>query len=345
MTHALAKVDEPRSLMDLLWRRSAEQPDLPLYTVLADGEVAAGSITVSRLLTEACSLGSHLFAANLSGQCVLLMYPSGIEFITALFGCISAGVIAVPVPVPANREQSIDHIVSIARDCRAQAILSLTSVRQRLGSWWREDGPTALPWLLTDQDALSSAPDWAGFRPGHETIAYLQYTSGSTSRPKGVVVSHGNVLHNSAYIASVQRNNAESIGVCWLPHFHDMGLIEGIMQPFYSGYRTYLMPPAAFVRNPFLWVRAISRHGATNSGGPDFAYRLCAERVAPEQRSELALGCWRFAYCGAEPIHADTVAAFARFYSPCGFSMRAFYPSYGLAVATLLVSSRTRGEG
>jgi acyl-CoA synthetase (AMP-forming)/AMP-acid ligase II len=195
-----------------------------------------------------------------------------------------------------------------------------------------------LRWLATDEVAGSLAAEWRDPAATGDTLALLQYTSGSTAEPKGVMISHGNLLHNSSYINRLFALIADSITVTWLPAFHDMGLTNGIIQPVYKGRPCYLMAPVAFLMQPIRWLQAISRYKATISGGPNFAYELCTRRTTPEQRATLDLGSWDVAYNGAEPVRADTIKRFVATFAPSGFRPSAFHPSYGLAEATLLVS-------
>jgi acyl-CoA synthetase (AMP-forming)/AMP-acid ligase II len=196
----------------------------------------------------------------------------------------------------------------------------------------------AMRWLATDNVTGSPAHEWQDPKAGSATLALLQYTSGSTAVPKGVMVSHGNLLHNSAYLTQALELTPDSVSVTWLPAFHDMGLSNGIIQPLYTGGRCFLMPPQSFLQWPARWLQAISRYQATVSGGPNFAYELCARRITPEQREALDLSSWVAAYNGAEPVRADTLKRFAESFAPCGFRPSFSYPCYGLAEATLIVS-------
>ena len=186
-----------------------------------------------------------------------------------------------------------------------------------------------------------AACDWRAPGADGATLAFLQYTSGSTAAPKGVMITHGNLLHNLAYAFHLGEGGSSSVSVSWLPVIHDMGLIEGVLQPAFSGGPGYLMSPAAFLQRPVRWLNAISRYGATRSGGPNFAYDLCVRRVGIEERQSLDLTTWRSAYCGAEPIRQDTLRAFASAFAPAGFRSTALRPCFGLAEATLLVTAGT----
>jgi acyl-CoA synthetase (AMP-forming)/AMP-acid ligase II len=189
---------------------------------------------------------------------------------------------------------------------------------------------------------MASVNDARGADIANDALAFLQYTSGSTSTPKGVMVTHGNLLHNLGYANYVEENDSESVSVSWLPVIHDMGLIEGVLEPLFAGYPAYLMAPAAFLQRPVRWLRAMSKYRATNSGGPNFAYDLCVRKITDAQTAELDLSAWRVAYNGAEPVRADTLTSFHERFQRAGFNWRSFYPVYGLAEATLVVSSGRR---
>ncbi len=196
--------------------------------------------------------------------------------------------------------------------------------------------PYSLNTITTNH--VEPARDWhtPGINP--ESLAFLQYTSGSTGVPKGVMVSHGNILHNSEYIKQAFELNSDSVSVSWLPNFHDMGLIDGILQPLYSGFLGVLMPPQFFLQRPLRWLKAITHYRATHSGGPNFAYDLCVRKVTNEQKESLDLSSWISAYNGAEPVRFETLKGFAGAFSSCGFQEKYFYPCYGLAESTLMVS-------
>jgi len=196
----------------------------------------------------------------------------------------------------------------------------------------------AIRWLATDGVASGAELEWKAPAATGASIALLQYTSGSTSMPRGVMVSHANLIHNSAHIIPAFALTMESVSVMWLPLFHDMGLTNGVIQPLLMGRECFLMAPQAFLQRPLRWLQAISRYRATISGGPNFAYDLCTRRITPEQRENLDLSGWHAAYNGAEPVRADTMKRFAAAFAGCGFQPRFFYPCYGLAEATLLVA-------
>jgi acyl-CoA synthetase (AMP-forming)/AMP-acid ligase II len=195
-----------------------------------------------------------------------------------------------------------------------------------------------LHWIVTDKVISSAEQDWRDPGATSDTLAVLQYTSGSTALPRGVMVSHGNLLENSAHISQAFELTSDTVSVTWLPVFHDMGLTNGIVQPVYGGRRCVLMPPQSFLQRPVRWLQAVSRYEATVSGGPNFAYEMCARKITPEQCDGLDLSNWKVAYNGAEPVRADTLKRFAATFASCGFRPNFFYPCYGLAEATLIVS-------
>ena len=325
------------NLVDLLRRRASTQPELALHTFLPDGEQEGGRLTCSSLDHQARSLAARLQQMGLQGERALLLYPPGLDFITAFFGCLYASVVAVPAyPPKANR--SFSRLRAILMDAKAAVVLSvgsvLTDIRQSLSEHLGGPSPA---WLATDQND-DLADQWRPPVLDPRALAFLQYTSGSTGDPKGVMVTHGNVLSNSECIRRAFELDASSVGVCWLPSFHDMGLISGVVQPLYTGFSTYLMPPAAFLQKPVRWLRAVSRYRGTLSGGPNSGYELCLRGISPDQMADLDLSCWKGAFNGAEPIHADTVDRFCRTFAAAGFRAEALFPCFGMAEATLMVT-------
>ena len=334
--HLGARVD---SWVELLRRRAEGQAERPAFSFVAgDGEIR-DSVTYGAMDRRARALGAWLQERGLAGERILLLYPPGLDFVTAFFGCLYGGALAVPAYPPRLRRRD-GRIEAIFADATPRAIFTVSGLYPRLATWLREQGLDGdLELLATDGVDAARADLWRDPGSRRETLAFLQYTSGSTSSPKGVMVSHGNLLANGGYIRFVEENSGECVGASWLPSFHDMGLIEGVLQPIYSGYPSYLMAPVSFLQNPILWLQTISRFGVTNSGGPNFAYELCLRRIGEEERRSLDLSTWRVAYNGAEPVRAVTMERFARAFEGSGFRWRSFYPVYGLAEATLLVSS------
>ncbi|HEY4426357.1 MAG TPA: amino acid adenylation domain-containing protein, partial [Pyrinomonadaceae bacterium] len=312
------------SLVELLQQRAASAPDRVAYRFLGDGETGESRITYGELDLRARAIAAALQAMGARGERALLLYPAGLNYIEAFFGCLYAGVIAVPSPLPRRNAQRLEAIVM---DSGATIALTNAALLTQI--------VTPLRLLATDtmEGGTYREPELSP-----DSLAYLQYTSGSTSTPKGVMVTHGNVLHNSASIHQGFAHTPDSRALTWLPHFHDMGLIDGIIQPLYGGFPGILMSPASFLQQPLRWLEAITRFQITHTGGPNFAYDLCVRRVNREQRAGLDLHSWRVAYNGAEPVRFETLQRFANEFRECGFRQEAFYPAYGLAEATLKVS-------
>ena len=328
----------PSTLVELVRHRARCQPKANAFIYLVDGEHEQVCLTYEELDRQARAIGAWLESLGLMGQRALLLYPAGLEFITGFIGCLYAGVVAVPV-YPPRRNRSLMRIQAIADDAEAKVALTTDIVLNRVEELIDETPHLKqLAWLDTchvpeGMDERWQMPDVHG-----DTVAFLQYTSGSTGTPKGVVLSHANLVHNSALIACGFEHTRSGTGVFWLPSYHDMGLIGGILQPLYVGQPNILMSPMTFLQKPYRWLSAITRFGGTCSGGPNFAYELCVRKITPEQRKTLDLSTWKVAFNGAEPVRADTLKRFAETFAPCGFNPNAFYPCYGLAEATLIVS-------
>ncbi|HEX7175425.1 MAG TPA: aminotransferase class III-fold pyridoxal phosphate-dependent enzyme, partial [Pyrinomonadaceae bacterium] len=333
-------VGDTSTLVELLRRRAGEQPERLAYTFLTDGGTEELRVTYGELDERARSVGAWLQSSGAVGERVLLLYPPGLDYVYAFFGCLYAGAVAVPA-YPPRLNHSLRRLQSILDDAGAKFALTTSPILARVPAFAEQaPGLQTARWLATDQLEMTggAAEAWEHPRVGRETLAFLQYTSGSTSTPKGVMVTHGNVLYNSAYINYGNGHTPQNVSLSWLPHFHDMGLICGIIQPLYSGFHSLLMSPVAFLQRPLRWLEAVTRHGVTHTGGPNFAYDLCVRRIDPEQRGGLDLSSWGMAYNGAEPVRRETLERFAEFFAACGFRREAFSPAYGLAEATLKVS-------
>jgi len=332
----------PPTLVDLLRLRAERQPDDITYTFLLDGEEQEIPLSNWELDRQARAIAARLQDLNMAGERALLLYPSGLDFVAAFFGCLYAGVIAVPA-YPPRMNRSLYRIQAIAADAQAKIALTTRSVIDRVNLSETPD-LQAMRWEATDELPGGVEDLWREPDVSPETLAFLQYTSGSTGTPKGVMVSHGNLLHNSALIAHAFEHTRSDTGVHWLPCYHDMGLIGGILQPLYVNRPAVLMPPVAFLQRPIRWLRAISKYRACTSGGPNFAYDLCVDKIKPEQREGLDLSCWKVACNGAEPVRAETIDRFTRYFADYGFRRETFYPSFGLAEATLIVTGGYKHE-
>jgi acyl-CoA synthetase (AMP-forming)/AMP-acid ligase II/7-keto-8-aminopelargonate synthetase-like enzyme/acyl carrier protein len=335
---------EPATLIDLLTQRASHRATDQAYAFLEDGEAPGDSVDYAGLDGRARDVAARLQALGVTtGERVLLFYPPGLGYAAAFLGCLYAGVVAVPA-YPPRLNRPIARLRSIAEDSGATVALTtslvLSNLEKRLA---HAPEMRSLRWLSTD-DGEDLAEAWRRPEVEPDALAFLQYTSGSTSSPKGVMVTHGNLLHNLALIYRGFGHSAESHMVSWLPPYHDMGLIVGMLQPLYGGFPATLMPPVSFLQRPIAWLRAISRTGADSAGAPNFAYDLCARKITPEERETLDLSGWKLAFSGAEPVRRETLERFAEAFAPCGFRWEAFYPAYGLAEATVFVSGGRRAD-
>jgi acyl transferase domain-containing protein/acyl-CoA synthetase (AMP-forming)/AMP-acid ligase II/SAM-dependent methyltransferase/acyl carrier protein len=332
------------TLVDILCWRALHQPDRRAYTFLLDGETEEAHLAYGELDCKARVIASFLQDLGASGERVLLLYPPGLEYIAAFFGCLYAGAVAVPsYPPRLNRPDS--RLRAILADSRATVALTTPEILADLERRFVHTPELqSLRWVATDSLTNDLAEAWCDPALDSAVLAFLQYTSGSTATPKGVMVSHGNIMHNERMIQQVFGQTEESIVVGWLPIYHDMGLIGNVFQPLFTGSQCILMSPLDFLQRPVRWLQMISRYRACASGGPNFAYDLCVQKVTPEQRKVLDLSSWEVAFNGAEPVRHQTIQRFIEAFGPCGFRGEAFHPCYGLAEATLLVSSVIKSE-
>ena len=324
--------------IDLLTERAESCPSKTLYTFLRDGKDEIAQLTYCELDHQARMIAARLQSLNMRGERALLIYSPGIDFIAGFFGCLYANVVAIPA-YPPRRNQSMARLESIILDAQAKVVLTCSTLLEGIrGRIAEHPQLQALSWLSTDMLPDDLAESWRKPEITDSTLAFLQYTSGSTGNPKGVMVSHGNLLYNSAFIQKGFDATHAMQGVIWLPPYHDMGLIGGVLQPLYAGGSVVLMSPLDFLQRPIRWLQAISRYRGTTSGGPNFAYDLCVRKITPEQRHDLDLSSWKVAFTGAEPIRADTLDQFSNAFASCGFRREAFYPCYGMAETTLMMT-------
>ena len=323
-----------KNVIHVLNNRAINSPDQVAFRFLKYDGSDEDRISYSQLDKSARRIAFHIRCQVNQESRVLLLFPPGLEYIEALFGCLYAGVIAVPSYLPTNKRNS-PRINSIVIDSGASLILTAQkhSIKfknfiQRFPNWLYTDA-------MNDENSLD---DLTMIRESKEKIAIMQYSSGSTGTPKGVLISYSNLNHNSQRASDVFCATKASIGVSWLPPYHDMGLMASIIYPVMYGAPMVLLSPVAFVQQPFRWLKAISDCRATHSGAPDFAYNLCVAKITPEQKSSINLSTWGLAFTGAEPIHVETLISFFNSFKSCGFNMKAFSPCYGLAEGTLLVA-------
>ncbi|BAU65096.1 Beta-ketoacyl synthase [Stanieria sp. NIES-3757] len=332
-----SRLSNQYTFVEVLAERVAKQPNQTAFTFLQDGETELDSLTYQQLEQQARAIAFRLQADHAQGKRALLLYQPGLEFISAFLGCLYAGVIAVPAyPPRANR--SIERLLAIVTDAEATFALTTQALQEKIETKFQQNNQTEIQFIATDTIEFQLASNWCKPDLTADTLAFLQYTSGSTGNPKGVMVSHSNIIANSGSINRCFQNTPEHIGVSWLPPYHDMGLIGCILQPIFVGVSMYMMAPVSFLQRPYRWLQAISKYRANTSGGPNFAYDLCVSQITPEQRDTLDLSCWELAFSGAEPVRAETIEQFSRYFSSCGFKQTAFYPCYGMAESTLLIT-------
>jgi acyl transferase domain-containing protein/acyl-CoA synthetase (AMP-forming)/AMP-acid ligase II/SAM-dependent methyltransferase/acyl carrier protein len=337
----LSDPPQAETLIELLRGRAVEGSEHG-FTFLPDGHGAEVRLPFHQLDVQARGVARILQHRELAGQRALLCYPPGLDFLAGFFGCLYAGVVAVPLyPPRANRFDV--RLESVMENAAAAVALTSTKVFRDVP---RLTGHAprlkALPWLDTCEIPASEAEHWSPPRVGRDDLAVLQYTSGSTGLPKGVMLTHAALLHNLARMWEILGLTPQTDGVCWLPAFHDMGLIGNLLQSVFCGISLCLVPPTVLAQDPLLWLQTISARRAYVSGGPTFAFRHCLQRRTPEKCAGLDLSCWKVAYVGAESVSAETLDRFAEAFAPYGFRREAFFPCYGLAEATLMVTGGDR---
>ena len=338
------------SLVELLQNRAIGQPAQVAYRFLHDGTTEAGNLTYEELDRQARAIAAKLQSVSTPGSRALLVYPyhAGLEFIAGFFGCLYAGIIAVTTNPP-RRGTEIVKLSARAIASGAKVVLTTAEFLKTINAGIalnRELAKQTQDFTFLATDSLPSALslDWQATKIKQDTLAFLQYTSGSTGMPKGVMVSHGNILSNEEMICQGFQHTEETVVVGWLPMFHDMGLIGNVLQPLYLGKPSILMSPVALAQKPFEWLKAISHYLATTSGGPNFAYDLLCLKATPENLAGLDLSSWSVAFSGAETVRAETIDRFSHIFQACGFRREAFYPCYGMAETTLFITGGLKND-
>lgn len=336
------------SMVEMFRGTLTAREDGSIYRFLDDGEGPPNPLLDRELDRRARALAVALVARFRPGDRVILACPSGPDYLIAFIGCLYAGLVAVPAyPVEGgNAARSLTKLQGIARDCQAVAILVTRTSPEQDATYATIPVLAELP-RIGVQQVTADPDDWREPDVDEDDVAFLQYTSGSTGQPKGVMVTHGNLLANLACIdrtffpPEVEGRHL----VSWLPPFHDMGLIGGLLEPAFGGFPVTVMDPMSFLKRPVRWLRAVSETRATVSGGPNFAYELCLAKVTPADVAQLDLSNWEVAFNGAEPVKAGTIERFTKFFAPAGFRPSTFFPCYGLAENTLMATASRRGEG
>ncbi len=335
------------NLVKLLQFRAAVQANDTAFVYLDNGIGGEGHearLTYKELDQRCRALGGWLQKNHYDGKRILLLYPPGLEFIVGFFGCLYAGATAVPI-YPPHKNRSMLRVQAVSDSAEASLALTTADVMKRVREMIGETPSLKnIAWSTTDREFSGYESDWNDPNLDSDALAFLQYTSGSTGTPKGVMISHGNMLHNSLLISTGFEHTRSHSGVFWLPSYHDMGLIGGIIQPIYCGRPNVIMSPLSFIMKPYRWLAAISKYRGTTSGGPNFAYDACVKGIREELLDTLDLSCWQVAFNGAEPVHAETMERFAKKFERCGFRYEAFYPCFGLAEGTLIVTGGQKSK-
>jgi 8-amino-7-oxononanoate synthase/acyl carrier protein len=325
-------------LVDCLRYWTEIQPAEPAF-YLTDGEQEETCLSYAELDRASRAIAADLMGRGLTGERALLMFPPGLDFVKAFFGCLYAGVVAVPAFTP-RRNRNVKRLQAISDDASAKVALTVADVRDRAQGMLDETPSLKeLAWLAVEEMDEGRADQWQPLPLTGKDLALLQYTSGSTGTPKGVMLSHGNLIHNVQIILYCFESTRNGSGMSWLPTYHDMGLIGGVLEPLYYGRPNVMMSPMAFLQKPVRWLRAVSKYRVTVSGGPNFAYDLCAQKVTDEEMQGLDLSCWDLAFNGAEPIRPATLDAFCKRFEPIGFRRESFFPCYGMAESTLIATA------
>ncbi len=328
-----------------LFAHAQSIPNAVAFRYLQDLESPPQELSYKSLWQEAAAIADFLRSVAAPGSRVMLFFPPGMAYIKAFYGCLLARMIAVPL-YPPRRNVKSDRIINVAQSCQSTVALTTQSELASVQASWGEQNTFRLPLCFYATDEIDGASQSVIFCTDIELAApaFLQYTSGSTGTPKGVIITHNNIMANVKHLSLMAGGNQEDIFVNWLPLFHDLGLITAVLWPVYLGASSTLMAPATFVRNPIVWLKAISRYRGSVCGSPNFAYDLCTNKIADADLLALDLSSWRVAYNAAEPVRAETLNKFTARFSACGFHAQAFYPGYGMAEATVFITGGVSSE-
>ena len=333
------------TLAEILQMRAIETPEETAYIFLKDGEEDEERITYTELDKAANFVAHRLLAMNMKGERALMLFPPGLEFVKALFGCFYAGVIAVPA-YPPRKNRSLERIKTLVVDSGSRVVISTADISQSTERSFSDlEELKSMQWLVMDDMGTATHHDTRPSQPLPTDVALLQYTSGSTGTPKGVMVTHRNIVRNADFIRRSFSLSRKSVSVTWLPNFHDMGLIDGVCDPVYVGYPGILIPPVAFIQKPFRWLKAITKYKGTHSGAPNFAFDHCVDGISEEEKQQLNLSSLSTLYCGAEPIRKSTFDRFIAAFHHQGFKANMLYPCYGMAETTLIIAGPSAGRG
>lgn len=331
-------MQDVNSIIECLYNNSIENPNDIAYEFVTDLSTATETITYGQLYQDVTQIAKNLVEKVGAGNSVLLLYPPGIEYIKAFFACVMAGVIAIPL-YPPKKNAKADKIFIVTEASKAKFALTPESELPLIAKFWDENSSLEIAFLTT-QSLIDGQSHSNSELPkvSSDSPAFLQYTSGSTGNPKGVIITQGNILANTQYLQNISGADERDVFVNWLPLFHDLGLVTAILLPAYMGCKSVLMAPANFVRNPVIWLKAMTRFGGTIGGAPNFAYDLCTDKISEQSLEDVDLSKWRIAYNAAEPVKYETLERFIERFSSVGFKRDSFYPSYGMAESTAFIS-------
>ena len=325
------------TLVEVVLKHASERPDATAYVFLRE-DGGEDRLTFGQLTRRVQAIAAQLQAEVGPGERAILLFQPSLDFIEAILACFFARVVAVPIS-PLRNARELTRVANILQDSGARLVLTNSATRRHVEPMLAGAPlPGGARWLCADTVPTSRADDYDAKLPEPSSLAFLQYTSGSTGNPKGVMVTHANLIHNETVIKAACKHDDSTVFAGWLPFYHDMGLIGNIFQPLFLGVMSVLMAPISFLMQPSNWLQAISKYRATTSGGPNFAYELCAYKVTAEEMEGVDLSSWRIAFNGAEPVKASVMESFSRKFAKYGFHAEAFYPCYGLAEATLFVT-------
>ncbi len=340
----LKRIDDCASVGDLLKFRAQVTPDKHAYSFLKNGIDEYVTITYGQLDLASRAVAGSIRDKISYGDRALIIYPTGIDFLIGFFGCLYAGVVPIPAPPPepTRLKRTLPRLMAIVKDAGAILVLTIEAISDQMkGSEF-----DSLYRLATDTVTSDKADLWQELTitPTSDDLAYLQYTSGSTGTPKGVMLTHANILYHLTYTKQLWYYKEDSKSIVWMPNYHDYGLVDGLLTPLYNGTPSYIMSPVTFIKNPYVWLKAIDRYRGTNTQAPNFAFERCIEKITDEQKKELDLSCMRVASNAAEPVRRETILRFISTFGQCGFRPEALYPAYGMAETTLVVSTRPHGQ-
>ncbi|MCF2857590.1 AMP-binding protein [Pseudoalteromonas sp. SMS1] len=331
-----------KNIIECLQKNALEKPDEVAYEFIVNLDLPTKTITYGQLFEDVTQIAKNLLLRVEPGDCVLLLFPPSIDYIKAFFACVIAGVVAIPLYPPKKNSKS-DKVFTVAKASQARFALTTEKELPLISQFWSENSEVAVKFVSTDElEQAQGGGDISLPNIDKDKPAFLQYTSGSTGNPKGVIITQGNILANTKYLERLSGAHEKDVFVNWLPLFHDLGLVTTILLPAYLGCKSVLMAPATFVRNPIVWFKAMTQFGGTIGGAPNFAFDLCTDKISDGDLADIDLSQWRIAYNAAEPVKYETLRRFSARFASVGFNQDSFYPSYGMAESTAFI---TGGHG